>query len=54
MPVPITATFQLLMGTLRFAHPTVLDRYDAEGPQHEVTIPTLFMGKFPITLGLIL
>ncbi len=26
-----------------------LDRYDDEGPQHEVTVPTFFMGKFPIT-----
>ena len=26
-----------------------LERYDDEGPQHEVTVPTFFMGKFPIT-----
>jgi len=25
------------------------DRYDDEGPQHEVTVPTFFMGKFPVT-----
>jgi formylglycine-generating enzyme required for sulfatase activity len=26
-----------------------LERTDAEGPQHEVTVPTFFMGRFPIT-----
>ncbi|MBE9140831.1 formylglycine-generating enzyme family protein [Nodosilinea sp. LEGE 07088] len=26
-----------------------IDRWDDEGPQHEVTVPTCFMGKFPIT-----
>ncbi|MEL6381354.1 MAG: formylglycine-generating enzyme family protein [Cyanobacteria bacterium J06626_18] len=26
-----------------------LERYNDEGPQHEVTVPTFFMGQFPIT-----
>lgn len=26
-----------------------LDRYDDEGPQHLVTVPTFFMGRYPIT-----
>lgn len=25
------------------------DRYENEGPQHEVTVPTFFIGKFPVT-----
>ena len=25
------------------------DRYDSEGPQHLVTVPTFFMGRYPIT-----
>jgi len=26
-----------------------LDRYDREGPQHGVTVPEFFMGKYPVT-----
>ena len=26
-----------------------LERHDSEGPQHEVTVPLFFMGRFPIT-----
>ena len=26
-----------------------LERYDSEGPQREVTVPTFFMGKYPVT-----
>ncbi|MEO0537658.1 MAG: formylglycine-generating enzyme family protein [Cyanobacteria bacterium P01_A01_bin.123] len=26
-----------------------LDRTDAEGPQHNVTVPSFFMGKYPVT-----
>jgi formylglycine-generating enzyme required for sulfatase activity len=37
-------------GTFMMGSPdTELDRYDDEGPQHDVTVPTLFMGKFPMT-----
>ena len=26
-----------------------LDRYDDEGPQHSVTVPSFFLGKYPVT-----
>ena len=25
------------------------ERFDSEGPQHEVTVPTFFMGRYPVT-----
>ncbi|MGF1493302.1 MAG: SUMF1/EgtB/PvdO family nonheme iron enzyme [Microcoleaceae cyanobacterium] len=28
---------------------TEAERYDREGPQHKVTVPKFFMGKFPVT-----
>ncbi|MBD2579104.1 SAV_2336 N-terminal domain-related protein [Oscillatoria sp. FACHB-1406] len=27
------------------------DRYDDEGPQHEVTVPPFYMGRYPVTQG---
>jgi formylglycine-generating enzyme required for sulfatase activity len=40
----------ILGGTFLMGSPDdELDRYDDEGPQHEVSVPTFFMGKFPIT-----
>ncbi|MBE9118644.1 formylglycine-generating enzyme family protein [Lusitaniella coriacea LEGE 07157] len=39
-------------GTLLMGSPeTELDNYDDEKPQHEVTLPSFFMGKYPITQG---
>lgn len=37
-------------GTFLMGSPeTELERFDNEGPQHEVTVPTFFMGRYPIT-----
>lgn len=37
-------------GTFLMGSPdTELERFDREGPQHEVSVPFFFMGKYPVT-----
>jgi formylglycine-generating enzyme required for sulfatase activity len=37
-------------GTFRMGSPeTELDRFENESPQHQVTVPSFFIGKYPIT-----
>lgn len=39
-------------GTFTMGSPsTELRRSDDEGPQHEVTVPTFYLGKYPVTQG---
>ena len=41
---------QISAGTFLMGSPAdELERLNSEGPQHEVTVPTFFMGKYPVT-----